>query len=102
MAGVDLRTIADLMGHQTIQMTMRYAHLAPAHQRSAVEQLVAAPEGRAAEVSHQGQEAGQRRPGALKAQLPPELPPLARLSMEAPMSLYSNCLVIEYLRWWAW
>lgn len=40
MAGVDLRTIADLMGHQTIQMTMRYAHLAPAHQRSAVEQLV--------------------------------------------------------------
>ena len=38
--GVDLRTIADLMGHQTIQMTMRYAHLAPAHQRSAVEQLV--------------------------------------------------------------
>ncbi len=41
MAGVDLRTIADLMGHQTIQMTMRYAHLAPAHQRSAVEQLVA-------------------------------------------------------------
>ena len=42
MAGVDLRTIADLMGHQTIQMTMRYAHLAPAHQRSAVEQLVTA------------------------------------------------------------
>jgi integrase len=41
MAGVDLRTSADLMGHQTIQMTMRYAHLAPAHQRSAVEQLVA-------------------------------------------------------------
>lgn len=40
MAGVDLRTIADLLGHQTIQMTMRYAHLAPAHQRSAVEQLV--------------------------------------------------------------
>jgi integrase len=42
MAGVDLRTIADLMGHQTIQMTMRYAHLAPAHQASAVEKLVSA------------------------------------------------------------
>lgn len=28
MAGVDLRTVAELMGHQQIQMTMRYAHLA--------------------------------------------------------------------------
>jgi site-specific recombinase XerD len=40
MAGVDLRTVAELMGHKTIQMTMRYAHLAPAHQLSAVEKLV--------------------------------------------------------------
>lgn len=39
MAGVDLRTIADLMGHSTIQMTMRYAHLAPQHQLDAVERL---------------------------------------------------------------
>jgi integrase len=37
MAGVDLRTVAELMGHKTIQMTMRYAHLAPAHQLAAVE-----------------------------------------------------------------
>ena len=29
MAGVDIRTVAELMGHKTIQMTMRYAHLAP-------------------------------------------------------------------------
>jgi site-specific recombinase XerD len=36
MAGVDLRTVAELMGHKTIQMTMRYAHLAPAHQLAAV------------------------------------------------------------------
>jgi len=27
------------MGHKTIQMTMRYAHLAPAHQLAAVERL---------------------------------------------------------------
>jgi len=39
MAGVDLRTVADLMGHANIQMTMRYAHLAPAHTRAAVERL---------------------------------------------------------------
>jgi hypothetical protein len=43
MAGVDLRTVADLMGHKTIQMTMRYAHLAPAHQLVAVERLVLQP-----------------------------------------------------------
>jgi hypothetical protein len=36
MAGVDLRTVAGLMGHKTIQMTMRYAHLAPAHKSAAV------------------------------------------------------------------
>src|SRR2546425_13187528 len=41
MAGVDLRTVAELMGHKTIQMTMRYAHLAPAHTLAAVERLVA-------------------------------------------------------------
>ena len=40
MAGVDLRTVADLMGHKTIQMTMRYAHLAPDHRANAVERLV--------------------------------------------------------------
>lgn len=40
MAGVDLRTVQELMGHKTIQMTCRYAHLAPAHQSAAVERLV--------------------------------------------------------------
>jgi len=39
MAGVDLRTVAELMGHKRIQMTMRYAHLAPAHKLDAVEKL---------------------------------------------------------------
>jgi hypothetical protein len=41
MAGVDLRTVAELMGHKTIQMTMPYAHLAPAHKLAAVERLAA-------------------------------------------------------------
>jgi site-specific recombinase XerD len=30
MAGVDLRTVQELMGHQ-FETTLRYAHLAPAH-----------------------------------------------------------------------
>jgi integrase len=40
MAGVDLLTISELMGHRTIQMTKRYAHLAPAHNQNAVDRLV--------------------------------------------------------------
>ncbi len=40
MVGVDLRTVAELMGHNSIQMTMRYAHLAPQHNRAAVDRLV--------------------------------------------------------------
>jgi integrase len=40
MAGVDLRTVAELLGHSTLQMVMRYAHLAPEHQASAVDRLV--------------------------------------------------------------
>jgi site-specific recombinase XerD len=39
MAGVDLRTVQELMGHKTIGMTCRYAHLAPSHKLAAVEKL---------------------------------------------------------------
>lgn len=39
MAGVDLRTVQELMGHRTIQMTVRYAHLAPKHRLDAVQKL---------------------------------------------------------------
>jgi integrase len=39
MAGVDIRTVAELMGHRTLQMTMRYAHLAPEHKAAAVAKL---------------------------------------------------------------
>lgn len=40
MAGVDLVTVKELMGHKTLAMTLRYAHLSPSHQRQAVERLV--------------------------------------------------------------
>ncbi len=39
MAGVDLRTVQELMGHKTITMTLRYSHLSPAHQLEAVQRL---------------------------------------------------------------
>jgi site-specific recombinase XerD len=31
MAGVDLRIVAELLGYRTLQMVMRYSHLAPEH-----------------------------------------------------------------------
>jgi hypothetical protein len=39
MAGVDLLTVKELMGRKTIEMTMRYAHLAPGHRTDAVRRL---------------------------------------------------------------
>jgi site-specific recombinase XerD len=39
MKGVDIRTVQELLGHKTIQMTVRYAHLAPQHKLAAVERL---------------------------------------------------------------
>jgi len=39
MKGVDLKTVSELMGHASTQMTERYSHLSPAHKRAAVELL---------------------------------------------------------------
>lgn len=39
MRGVPLRVVAELLGHRTIQMTMRYAHLADADKLAAVREL---------------------------------------------------------------
>lgn len=39
MAGVDITTVKELLGHKTLTMTLRYAHLAPAHKVKAVEML---------------------------------------------------------------
>jgi len=39
MAGVDMRTVAEILGHKTMQMTQRYAHLSPEHLKDAVSKM---------------------------------------------------------------
>jgi integrase len=39
MAGADITTIKELLGHKTLTMTLRYAHLAPSHKVKAVGML---------------------------------------------------------------
>jgi hypothetical protein len=39
MAGVPIRTIQELMGHETMDMTLKYAHLTEGHQREAMDKL---------------------------------------------------------------
>ena len=39
MMGVDLKTVQELMGHKTIEMTLRYSHLSQPHKRAAVDDL---------------------------------------------------------------
>jgi hypothetical protein len=37
MTGGDIMTLKDLLGHKTLAMTLRYAHLAPDHKVKAME-----------------------------------------------------------------
>jgi integrase len=39
MLGIDLATVREILGHEKIDMTLRYAHLAPVHKREAREIL---------------------------------------------------------------
>ncbi len=46
MAGIDITTVKELLGHKTLTMTLRYAHLAPSHKVKAVDILDSAINGK--------------------------------------------------------
>ena len=49
MRGVPLKAVQELMGHSTMEMTMRYAHLSPDVRRDAVAKLDQPHDSKAAE-----------------------------------------------------
>ena len=51
MAGIDITTVKELMGHKSLKMTMRYSHLAPEHKQKAVDKLDTVLNGHTSKVS---------------------------------------------------
>jgi site-specific recombinase XerD len=43
MAGVEIRTVQQLMEHKDIRMTIRYSHLSDTHLKEAVKRIDLAP-----------------------------------------------------------
>ena len=39
MSGVDIKSVQELLGHASLTMTMKYAHLAPDHRLRAIKTL---------------------------------------------------------------
>ena len=39
MQGIDARTVQKWMGHKTLTTTLRYAHVSPDHEKSAIQRL---------------------------------------------------------------
>jgi integrase len=56
MAGVDLKTVQEVLGHKTIAMTLRYSHLSPQHRLEALQRLDRRPTDTATDTASMPQE----------------------------------------------
>ena len=63
MRGASLRAVGELLGHETLQMTMRYAHLSPGYLTNEIQLLDGPAKGKRA---RKGQSARTTRRGASK------------------------------------
>ena len=61
MAGVDLVTVKELLGHSSLQMTMRYSHLSERHKLEAVEKLEKTKKNRMVTIWSQAKNGRQKR-----------------------------------------
>ena len=62
MAGVDLVSVKEILGHRDIQTTLRYAHLAPGHLRDAVNRGSLAGTVTKTVTGQEGEHEGERQP----------------------------------------
>ncbi len=70
MAGVDLVTVKELMGHVGIAMTVRYSHLVPEHKAQAVTKLSERFDGFKTESANQSAIVSPELKEAINAVLP--------------------------------
>ncbi len=73
MAGVDLVTVKELLGHKTINMTNRYTHLAQEHKAQAVAKLSERMQGVRNATESQSGSVSEELKQAINAVLPPNL-----------------------------
>ena len=73
MAGVDLVTVKELLGHKTINMTNRYTHLAQEHKAQAVAKLGERIQGERNATESQSGSVSEELKQAINAVLPPNL-----------------------------
>ena len=73
MAGVDLVTVKELLGHKTINMTNRYTHLAQEHKAQAVAKLSERMQGERNATESQSGSVSDELKQAINAVLPPNL-----------------------------
>jgi Phage integrase family len=73
MAGVDLVTVKELLGHETINMTNRYTHLAQEHKAQAMAKLSERIQGERTATESQSGVVSAELKEAINAVLAPKL-----------------------------